>query len=338
MGAAQTDLRTDLHDEIEAFLARMDADARSPHTVKSYRTSLAAFVAWLGEIAPDTAAGSITPTQIQEWVDAMTEAGSKPSTVKTRLRGVQRFYKHAVEVEWTTDNPAKGIHSPHVRAPRIEFPERDDLNRLLKMCFRDKSYAGKRDLAILRLMIDTGARRAEIGNLAIRREFVDFNATRNDSDAPSGYVDTDKRVVHIRGKSGASRTCSFDPDTNKAIRSYMRARDEKKGRRDNHWLWLSRTVDRDGSDGARLLPTAINRIFERRCRDADVRKPDGTVFTSVHALRHFWAHHALRRGMDVLEVQRLGGWTSLEMLSQRYGQSLSNERAIEKARSLPPMF
>ena len=39
---------------------------------------------------------------------------------------------------------------------------KDDLRRLLAVCEGDRSFEGRRDAAILRLMIDTGLRRSEV--------------------------------------------------------------------------------------------------------------------------------------------------------------------------------
>src|SRR4029078_6756133 len=48
-----------------------------------------------------------------------------------------------------------------------------ELRRLLDVCAKDRSFAGRRDAAIIRLFVDTGTRRAEV--LGLRVDDVDLD-------------------------------------------------------------------------------------------------------------------------------------------------------------------
>ena len=45
-----------------------------------------------------------------------------------------------------------------------------------------------------------------------------------------------------------------------------------------------------------------------------------------HDLRHTWASRLLRQGVSPFELQKLGGWGSLEMVTQRYGHFAEDDR------------
>ena len=66
----------------------------------------------------------------------------------------------------------------------------DQLRRLLKAC-QGRAFADRRDTALLRLLLDTGMRRAEIAGLGV------------------GDVDFDHNVALVLGKGRRPRACPF---------------------------------------------------------------------------------------------------------------------------------
>jgi len=62
---------------------------------------------------------------------------------------------------------------PEAPPPVLREPE---LRPMLAACGRDRSYAGRRDEVIVRVLMDTGARRAEV--LGLRPEDVDLDNGR----------------------------------------------------------------------------------------------------------------------------------------------------------------
>jgi len=87
-------------------------------------------------------------------------------------------------------------------------------------------FAGRRDAAILRLFIDTGARRAEVANL----RWTPADPDTND-------IDLDAGLVRVLGKGRRERLLSIGMKTVKSLDRYLRLR-EGHAAAATPWLWL----------------------------------------------------------------------------------------------------
>jgi site-specific recombinase XerD len=93
-----------------------------------------------------------------------------------------------------------------------------DLKRLLDSC-GGKGLEDRRDLAILRVFIDTGIRRTELAGMRV------------------ADVDFDLDVVIVLGKGRRERAVPFGRKTAKALDRYLRARTRHKQAHSER-LWL----------------------------------------------------------------------------------------------------
>ncbi len=73
-----------------------------------------------------------------------------------------------------------------------------ELRALLHVVDTDRTFGGRRDAAILRLFIDTGARRAELANLRWTPD-----------DPETNDVDLDSGLVRVMGKGRRERLLSI---------------------------------------------------------------------------------------------------------------------------------
>lgn len=94
----------------------------------------------------------------------------------------------------------------------------DALRALLKAC-EGTWFEDRRDMAIVRMFLDTGMKRAETANLIV--EDVDFRT----------------RAAVVLGNGGRHRACPFGAKTAQAVDRYLRAR-AKHRRADLPELWL----------------------------------------------------------------------------------------------------
>lgn len=132
---------------------------------------------------------------------------------------------------------------PEVPVPVVSD---DDLKRLLRAC-NGKTFEDKRDVAILRVFIDTGIRLAECSGL--RREDVDLQ----------------EEVLHVTGKGRRPRAVPFGAKTGVALDRYLRLRLRlRHSQADSPALWL-------GPKGG-LTDSGIAQMLERRCLQAGIEK------------------------------------------------------------------
>ncbi len=175
-----------------------------------------------------------------------------------------------------------------------------ELRAILATCERDKSFAGRRDEAVLRIFMDTGARRGEVLSLGL------------------ADVDLEQGLLCVTGKGSRTRLVPIGALTVRAVDRYVRARAKHPGA-DLAVLWI-------GKKG-RLTESGLGVLVRERGVQAGI---PGRVHP--HLFRHAYAHMMLAAGMQETDLMAVVGWRSRDMVA-RYAASTRAERAIAAARA-----
>ena len=163
----------------------------------------------------------------------------------------------------------------------------EEVSALLRVPDR-RTVQGKRDFAILKTMLATGLRSAELCTLDVG----DIQSYRN------------QPILAVDGKGGRLRKVPLHPEALEAIRTYWRA-EGRDGMEPGDPIF--RTLGRHGPYEARRLTYKAIRHLVAQTRKAALI----TRRVSPHTLRHTFAVSLLDQGVDLRTVQDLLGHASI---------------------------
>jgi len=288
------------------FRRHIRAVGLSPKTELSYLEAVEGLIRFLADRGMPLDTAAVAREHIEEWLIAMREAGRRPATLAIRYRSVQQFFRWAADEGLIKASPMAKMRPPKVPEAPPDVLRDEELTRLLKVVDADKTFAGRRDAAIIRLFVASGARLAEITNLRW-----------NPDDPQTNDVDLDRSLIRVVGKGNRERPIYVGAKATKALDRYIYDYRAKHRLADTPWLWL-------GPRG-RMTSSGIAQMVRTRGEEAGIER------LHPHAFRHAWAHANLARGMQEGEVMTLAGWRSREML-RRYAASTATDRALEAAK------
>jgi len=285
--------------EIGSFRLHLAAEGKAPKTVRTYTEAVAWFAA--AHLIPRTTCTSwdqVTGHDVQRWLVHLLTLYSD-AYASNQFRALQQFFRWLAEEEQLPD-PMARLRAPKVSEKLVPVFTSEELSALEKTC-QGRSFAQRRDAAIIAVLTATGIRAGELAGI----RYDPRDPRRSD-------LDLWNREITIRGKGGRPRVVKIGHEAARALDRYLRVRSEHA----QAWrpqLWLG--VNNRGP----MTANGIYQMISRRGRQAGVD-------AWTHRFRHHFSHTWLDRGGAEGDLMELNGWSSPQML-RRYGASARSARA-----------
>jgi integrase/recombinase XerC/integrase/recombinase XerD len=270
---------------VDEFLHSLDVRDSSKET---YRKGLINFMRWLN-------LQSIFQPSREDIISykkyLLNDKRLSPLTVTAYLTGIRKFF------EWTEHKRIYPNIAQDVKSPKRSKGFRRDpltINQIKRVldCINRDVLEGKRDYALLNLMLRTGLRTIEV----VRTNVGDISQAGGEA----------VLRIHGKGKDTKDDFVLLTEETLKPLYDYLQAlKEEKFNVSDDAPLFVSLS---DRNRGQRLTTRSVRRIVKERLRGTGIDSPR----LSAHSLRHTFATLALANGAPVIQVKEALRHKSIE--------------------------
>ena len=274
---------------LAGFISYLDVErGASPHTIRSYKADIEAYLRWCERKAIDPLAA--THRQIRAYLGELDAARYERSTMNRHLSSLHGFYgwmsiSGIVDADPSSvlSGPKQGRHLPHV----VQAPEMDRLLRVhgpvdVTGSLREQTPSDLRNQAILEFLYACGARISEVAALRL------------------GDVDFTSHLAKLHGKGNKERIVPLHGLCVDSLRAYLEhGRPSLIGNNRTDSFFVS-------SRGNPMSADAMRRMFKSAVRAAGL---DERI--SPHDMRHTFATDLLDGDADLRSVQEMLGHSSL---------------------------
>jgi len=238
-------------------------------------------------------------------------------TAHNRFRALRRWFAWLVTEGELDMSPMLGMKAPQLPTEAPDVLPKEAIEKMLAAC-SDRDFASRRDAAIIRFLVDTGCRRAEVAGMTLSSK--DF--------------DLDQQVARVVGKGKKARVVAFGAKAARDLDRYLRVRAThpqagarlpvRLGGKDETApaFWV-------GKRGA-MTGSGIYQVVRERAHEAGIEE---RIF--AHLFRSTFADMWLEAGGNEGDLMALAGWDSMTML-RRYTAKRRAERAQNAHRDLSP--
>jgi len=268
----------------------------SPSTVRAYGTDLRRLREFLEKrLGRIPPPTDITREQIVQF--GVSLRGAAPLTLRRKYACISSFFGFLQDMGHATSNPARRLPLPKVSQPVPVCLTEEMAQRLIAAA--DKPWY--RVLVVL--LLSTGIRRAEAVSITL------------------DDIDLENRQLLVRGKGEKQRVVPLTGQAVEAIHAYLPHRTKSKTRR----LFVS------AYGGHPIQGRVINAMLAGTVRKAGL---EGQGITP-HKLRHTFATHLIRNGVDIRTVQELLGHADLETTAKYlHSDTRTKQSAVGKLNGL----
>jgi integrase/recombinase XerD len=277
-----------LLDWVEAFMLDRRSRGLSQGTIDFYRKKLKHLIEFCNQkMILDVI--NLTASEIRTFFLFLKEKGHNQGGIYAHFKVLRSFlywYQEENELyEWS--NPIRKVKVKSSNDSPLEPADINAIKAILKTC--GNNYTGKRDKAIILMLLDTGIRASEL--ISINHENIN----------PITGV-----IQILNGKGGKFRVAYLSKKARLALRKYIEIKGICQGA-----LFTS-------NESIQLTYSGLRMLLRRRSIKA------GVIYQSPHSFRRLFALTMLRNGTDLFSLQLLMGHADLQVL-RRYLKQVSSD-------------
>ena len=150
---------------VRSWVRSLRARNLSPKTIKTYREAGEGFGAYLARTKGTADLAAIQREHVEGFIVHLLDTAAD-STANNRYRGLQQFFKWALEEGEIRDDPMARMKPPVITEKAVPILSDGTLKKLLRAC-AGREFTELRDTAIIRVLIDTGMRREEVASIML---------------------------------------------------------------------------------------------------------------------------------------------------------------------------
>jgi site-specific recombinase XerD len=223
--------------------------------------------------------------------------GAAPLTLRRKYACISSFFGFLQDMGYATSNPARRLPLPKVSQP-VPVCLTEEMAQAL-IAAADKPWYR----ALIVLLLSTGIRRGEAVSITL------------------DDLDLDNSQVLIRGKGDKQRVVPLTDQAVEAIQAYLPHRTKNGSRHLFVSAWQGRPIQ----------GRVVNAMLKTTIRKAGL---EGQGITP-HKLRHTFATHLIRNGVDVRTVQELLGHADLQTTAKYlHSDTRTKQSAVGKLNGL----
>jgi site-specific recombinase XerD len=267
------------------------ANIDNPQTRRAYQADLAGFIRF-ASIQTPMEFRQVARSHILAWRAELEQHNLAGSTIRRKLAALASLFEYLCNQNAVTHNPVKGVKRPRVESQVGVTPALTNRQaRSLLDAPPADTLKGKRDRAILSVLLHHGLRREELTQLKVK----DF-----------AQADRGGPRMRVCGKGGKVRYLPIHSDTLRLVAAYLETAGHKV--QSCYWLFQSVSHHHGTNPNCGMTPGAVYSEVVKK-----YMLPLGITGANLgpHALRATAATCALENQADIAKVQEWLGHSNI---------------------------